>query len=134
MTLALTSYPLPQERKSPAAIPVLRMIIGPIQSRVSKKTANDSPSPPTGVGGEGRGEVARDTNYLVAVRMDRAGAGCSRNLTPRRKAAKTQSDFFYYETRKPGISGKISWFPGFLMDLFLVAPLPLGVLALKVFA
>ena len=41
--------------------------------------------------------------------------------------------FFYYETRKPGIIEKISWFPGFLMELFLVAPLRLGVFALKVF-
>src|ERR1035438_6898556 len=63
----------------------------------------------------------------------RAGAGCGRNSTPRRKAAKTQSDFFYYETRKPGIIGKISWFPGFLMELFLVAPLRLGGFALSVF-
>ena len=30
--------------------------------------ANGSPSPTTGVGGEGRGEVAGETNYLVAVR------------------------------------------------------------------
>ena len=41
--------------------------------------------------------------------------------------------FFYYETKKLGIIAKISWFPGFLMELFLVAPLRLGVFALKVF-
>jgi hypothetical protein len=41
--------------------------------------------------------------------------------------------FFYYETRRPRIIGKNSWFPGFLMELFLVAPLRLGVFALKVF-
>src|ERR1035438_9512086 len=63
----------------------------------------------------------------------RAGAGCGRNSTPRRKAAKTQSDFFYYETRKPGIMEKNSWFPGFLMELFLVAPLRLCGFALNVF-
>jgi hypothetical protein len=40
---------------------------------------------------------------------------------------------FYYETRKPGIIEKISWFPGFLMELFWVAPLRLGGFALKVF-
>jgi hypothetical protein len=40
---------------------------------------------------------------------------------------------FYYETRKPRIIEKISWFPGFLMELFLVPPLRLGVFALKVF-
>jgi hypothetical protein len=32
-----------------------------------------------------------------------------------RQAAKPQSEFFYYETRKPGISEKISWLPGFIM-------------------
>jgi hypothetical protein len=41
--------------------------------------------------------------------------------------------FFYYETRKPGIIEKNSCFPGFIMKLFLVAPLRLGVFALKVF-
>ena len=34
---------------------------------------------------------------------------------------------FYYETRKPGIIEKISWFPGFLMELFWAAPLHLCV-------
>jgi hypothetical protein len=37
---------------------------------------------------------------------------------------------FYYETRKPGIIKKISWFPGFLMELFLVASLRLCVKSL----
>jgi hypothetical protein len=41
--------------------------------------------------------------------------------------------FFYYETRKPRIIGKISWFPGFVMELFLVAPLRFCVFALSVF-
>jgi hypothetical protein len=49
------------------------------------------------------------------------------NSTPRRKVAKTQSDFFYCETGKPRIIKKISWFPGFLMELFLVVPLRLCV-------
>lgn len=55
--------PLPQERKQPLAAfgfaddrpanPVARFF---------KLTADNSPSPQTGVGGEGRGEVARETN------------------------------------------------------------------------
>jgi hypothetical protein len=49
------------------------------------------------------------------------------------QSRQTQPDFFYYETRKLGIIEKISWFPGFLMELFWVAPLRLGVFALKVF-
>jgi len=67
MKLALTFYPLPQERKSPAHVFIFSADhpANPV-ARFFKETANDSPSPPTGVGGEGRGEVARDTNYWVA--------------------------------------------------------------------
>jgi hypothetical protein len=32
--------------------------------------------------------------------------------------------FFYEEARKPGTIGKKSWFPGFLMELILVAAPP----------
>jgi hypothetical protein len=74
----------------------------------------------------------RQQNESSSV-QERHQWGCGRNSTPRRKAAKTQPDFFYYETRKPKIIEKISWFPGFLMELFLVAPLRLCVFALKVF-
>src|ERR1017187_4750850 len=49
------------------------------------------------------------------------------------QSRQTRPDFFYYEARKLGIIEKISWFPGFLMELFWVAPLRLGVFALKVF-
>ena len=69
LTLALTFYPLPQERKSAAQVFIFSADhpINPVAC-ISKDAANDSPSPPTGVGGEGRGEVARETIYLVADR------------------------------------------------------------------
>src|ERR1039457_79778 len=59
----------------------------------------------------------KDRGKRQTAMQGRAGAGCGRNSTPRRNRI-----FFYYETRKPGIIGKISWFPGFLMELFWVAP------------
>ena len=67
LTLALTFNPLPQERKSRRHVFIFSADhpANPV-ARISKDAANDSPSPPTGVGGEGRGEVARDTNFLVA--------------------------------------------------------------------
>ena len=88
LTLALTFNPLPQERKSRRHVFIFSADhpANPV-ARISKDAANDSPSPPTGVGGEnpspagageggrrpvegraeqnqicGRGEVARDTN------------------------------------------------------------------------
>jgi|ERR1017187_906437 hypothetical protein len=133
LTPALTFYPLPQERKSPWHVFIFSADrpANPV-ARFSRETANDSPSPPTGVGGEGRGEVARDTNYLMAGRKDH-GKRPTANARPGRGRmqsefnAKTLPDFFYYETRKPGISEKISWFPGFLIELILVAPLHLCV-------
>jgi hypothetical protein len=67
LTLALTFYPLPQERKSAAQVFIFSADhpINPVAC-ISKDAANVSPSPPTGVGGEGRGEVARDIIYVVA--------------------------------------------------------------------
>src|ERR1022692_1828334 len=62
----------------------------------------------------------KDRGKRQTAMQGRAGAGCGRNSTPRRNRI-----FFYYETGKPGIIGKISWFPGFLMELFWVAPLRL---------
>ena len=88
LTLALTYNPLPQERKSRRHVFIFSADLpaNPVIC-ISKDAANDSPSPPTGVGGEnpspagageggrrpvegraeqnqicGRGEVARDTN------------------------------------------------------------------------
>jgi hypothetical protein len=49
----------------------------------------------------------------------------SRNLVTCRE------DFFCEEARKPRTIGKNSWFPGFLMELFLVAAWPRCALALK---
>src|ERR1017187_7562066 len=50
----------------------------------------------------------KDRGKRQTAMQGRAGAGCGRNSTPRRNRI-----FFYYETRKPRIIGKISWFPGF---------------------
>ena len=84
LTLALTFYPLPRgEEITIAQSRFCERLPGQSSRAFFKETANDSPSPPTGVGGEGRGEVARETNYLVAGRKDRgkrptqgrAGAG-----------------------------------------------------------
>jgi hypothetical protein len=54
----------------------------------------------------GRGRIQPECNVKAQSRQDATG-------------------FFYCETRKPRIIGKISWFPDFLMELFLVAPLRL---------
>jgi hypothetical protein len=52
---------------------------------------------------------------MVAVGKDRAAAGCSRNSTPRRKAAKTQPDFFI---TKPGNQEASKRFHGFRASLW----------------
>ena len=70
LTLALTFYPLPLgEEISTGRFRFCGEMPGQSRRGFFKKTANGSPSPPTGVGGEGWGEVARETNYLVAVRQ-----------------------------------------------------------------
>jgi hypothetical protein len=50
-----------------------------------------------------------------------------------RNFAKSREDF-YEEARKPRIIRKHSWFPGFLMDLFLVAALDASPLCIKQFS
>jgi hypothetical protein len=71
-------------------------------------------SPPRNATRPGWGRIRSEVNAKAQSRQDATG-------------------FFYDETRKPGIIEKISWFPGFLMELFWVAPLRVCVFALKGF-
>ena len=64
LTLALTFYPLPRgEEMAFGRFRFCGRLSSQSRRAFFKKTARVSPSPPTGVGGEGRGEVARETNF-----------------------------------------------------------------------